>query len=128
MKVPARRNVKALKDGVSDRAAVEMVCSGEASVAVVSNDECYEKLLGKPDTVSIMIGPETITACVNKKRVDIRIHKLCQTVNMKLLPLLYIWRPEIIVLKMDRETNSDTEYCVKQLQTHSQGRMILNQH
>ena len=130
MKVPARKSVQALKDGVSDKVAVDMVCNGEASVAVVSNDECYEKLLGKPGTVSITIGPigpETITACFDKKREEIRIDKLCQTVNMKLLPLLYIWRPEIIILKMDRESNSDTEYCIKQLQTLSQGRMILNQ-
>ena len=127
MKVPARRSVQALKDGVSDKVAVDMVCNGEASLALVSNDECYEKLLGKPGTASITIGPETITACLDKKRKEIRIDKLCQTVNMKLLPLLYIWRPEIIILKMDRESNSDTEYCIKQLQTLSQGRMILNQ-
>ena len=127
LKVPARRSVQALEDGVSDKVAIDMVCNGEVSVAHVSNDECCEKLQGEPGTVSIMIGPETITAYVNKKSEEIRIDKLCQTVNMKLLPLLYIWRPEIIILKMDRECNIDTEYCIKQLQTLSQGRMILNQ-
>ena len=127
LKVPARRNVQALMDGVSQREAVEMVCNGGASVAVVSNGECYEELLGNSDTVSITIGPENITACVNKKKEEICIRNLCQTVNMKLLPLLYIWKPEIIVVKVDRERNSDTEYCLQQLQTLSQGRMILHQ-
>ena len=127
LKVPTKRNIQALLDGVSQREAVEMVCNGGASVAVVSNGECYEELLGNSDTVSITIGPEIITACANKKKEEIYIRNLCQTVNMKLLPLLYIWKPEIIVVKVDRESNSDTEYCVQQLQTLSQGRMILHQ-
>ena len=65
MKVPTKRNIQALLDGVSQREAVEMVCNGGASVAVVSNGECYEELLGNSDTVSITIGPENITACAN---------------------------------------------------------------
>ena len=103
-------------DGVSQREAVEMVCNGGASVAFVSNGECYEELLGNSDTVSITIGPENITACGNRKKEEIYIRNLCQTVNMILLPLLYIWKPEIIVVKVDQ-----------QLQTLSQGRMILHQ-
>ena len=124
--VPSKRKVHAQKEGVSDREAVEMVCNGEASVALVS-DGGWEELLATFDTVFVKIGPETITACGNKRSEEIHIENLCQTVNMKLLPLLFIWKPEIIVLKIDRESNPDTEYCVHQLQSLSQGRMILRQ-
>ena len=123
--VPSKRKVHAQEEGVSDREAVQRVCSGEASVAHVS-DGGWEELLATFDTVFVKIGPETITACGNKRSEEIHIENLCQTVNMKLLPLLFIWKPEIIVLKIDRESTSDTEYCVQQLQSLSQGRMILN--
>ena len=126
--VPSKRKVHAQKEGVSDREAVEMVCNGEASVALVS-DGGWEELLETFDTIFIKIGPETITAMGNKKgeEIEIRIQNLCQTVNMNLLPLLFIWKPEIIVLKIDRESNPYTEYCAHQLQSLSQGRMILRQ-
>ena len=122
--VPSKRKVHAHEEGVSDRGAVERVCNAEASVAHVS-DGGWEELLATFDTVFVKIGPETITACGNKRSEEIHIENLCQTVNMKLLPLLFIWKPEIIVIKIDRESNSDTEYCVQQLQSLSQGRMIL---
>ena len=124
--VPSKRKVHAQKEGVSDREAVEMVLNGEASVALVS-DGGWEELLETFDTVFIKIGPETITVCGNKRSEEIRSQNLCQTVNMKLLPLLFIWKPEIIVLKIVRKSNPYTEYCVHQLQSLSQGRMILRQ-
>ena len=124
--VPSKRKVHAQKEGVSDREAVERVCNGEASVALVSDGD-WDELLETFDTVFIKIGPETITVCGNKKSEEISSQNLCQTVNMKLLPLLFIWKPEIIVLKIVRKSNPDTEYCAHQLQSLSQGRMILRQ-
>ena len=124
--VPSKRKFQAQKEGVSDREAVEMVLNGEASVALVS-DGGWEELLETFETIFIKIGPVNITATGNKKseEIEIRIQNLCQTVNMALLPVLFIWKPKIMVLKIDRESNSDTEYCLHQLQSLSQGRMIL---
>ena len=131
--VPAKKKVYGKNNGVSNKEAVRMVCDGEVSIAVVSDDDCFEELLVNFDTVSLTIGRQRITARVKVKGEDVSgrelcVENLCQTLNMTLLPLFYSWNPEIIILKINREIlGSETEYCIHQLQTFAQGRMILNQ-